>query len=294
MKKILPFLLIFLIPVFLIVLFTFLTKNGNMQLLNPQGYIAKQQSMILWGALILGASIGIPVVLITFFIVFQYRDDNKKSNYSPNWSSSKLLTALWWIVPSILIIFLSIVNWKTAHQLDPYKSINAAAKPITIQVVALRWKWLFLYPEQNIATVNFLEIPVNTPIHFKLTADAPMNSFWIPSLGGQIYAMSGMSTQLQLLASKQGDFPGGAAEISGEGFSGMNFKVRSASLEQFDQWVNKLQRTDNVLTSNSYAQLAKPSMYNSPVYYYYADTNLYNEIIQKFMAPPAKTVMPKM
>jgi len=286
-------LFIIVIAVILVILFAALAKNGNLQLLNPQGYIALQQSKILSGALILGACIGILVVAFTFFVVFQYREDNKNSKYNPHWSSSKLLSALWWIVPSILILFLGIINWKTAHQLDPYKPISTA-KPMTIQVVALRWKWLFIYPQQAIATVNYIEIPVNTPIHFQLTADAPMNSFWVPSLGGQIYAMAGMSTQLNLLASKQGDFPGSAAEISGDGFSGMNFTVRSTTQEKFDQWVRNVQQSDTPLTLSTYDELAQPSTYNSRAYYYYADRNLYNEIIDKFMAPSEKTMMPKM
>jgi cytochrome o ubiquinol oxidase subunit 2 len=288
------FLLILLIPVLLVILFILLSKGGNLQLLNPQGYIAQQQSKILIGALILAACIGIPVVGIVFFVVFHFSEDNKKSKYNPNWSSSKFLTAVWWVVPTLIILFLGIINWKTAHQLDPYKPITASAKPITIQVVALQWKWLFIYPEQRIATVNFIEIPVNTPVNFQLTADAPMNSFWIPSLAGQIYAMAGMTTQLHILASKQGDFPGGAAEINGEGFSGMNFTVRSTTHENFDKWVTTVQKTGEPLTLSSYNKLSQPSTYNPRAYYYYADRNLYNEVIQKFMAPSERMMMPGM
>lgn len=294
MKKIRKYIFILLIPLALIILFTILIKNGNLQLLNPQGYIAQKQSQLLFGALILGACIGIPIVGTTFFVVFHYRASNTKAKYNPNWTSNKLLTTIWWVVPTIFILCLGGITWITAHQLDPYKQLQSTAKPVVIQVVALRWKWLFIYPQEKIATVNFLEIPVNTPVNLQLTADAPMNSFWVPSLGGQIYAMAGMVTQLHISASTQGDFPGSAAEISGKGFAGMNFTVKSTSQEKFNQWVKVVQQTGKPLTVSSYNVLAQPSMYNPRAYYYYADEDLYHKIIQKFMAPQEKTVMPDM
>src|SRR5579885_1200660 len=223
----------------LLTLFILLAKNGNLQLLNPQGYIADKQSQLLNGAIILAMCIGFPVVGLTFFTVFTYREGNKKAKYTPGWESGKKLTLIWWSILTVIVIFLAVITWKTAHELDPYKPITSSVKSITVQVVALRWKWLFLYPQQQIATVNFLEIPVNTPVNFQLTADnAPMNSFWIPSLGGQIYAMAGMVTQLHLMAKTLGDFPGGAAEISGKGFSGMDFTVRSTTQTNFTTWVD--------------------------------------------------------
>lgn len=239
----------------------------------------------------LGVCIGIPIVGITFFVVFQYRESNTKAKYNPNWTSNKLLTTIWWLVPAVFIIVMGVITWITAHELDPYRQLQSSVKPIVIQVVALRWKWLFIYPEEKIATINFIEFPVNTPVNFQLTADAPMNSFWIPSLGGQIYAMAGMVTQLHLLALKQGDFPGSAAEISGAGFAGMNFIARSTSKENFNQWTHMVKKTGKPLTLSIYNVLAQPSTYNSRSYYYYADENLYNEIIQKFMAPQGKTEM---
>lgn len=283
-----------LIPLALVILFTLLIRNGNLQLLNPKGYIAQQQSELLFGALILAICIGIPIVITIFLVVFRYRQDNPKAKYNPDWSSSKLLTAAWWVTPTIFILILGTITWISAHQLDPYRPLSSKVKPVTIQVVALRWKWLFIYPQQKIATVNFIEFPVNTPINFQLTADSPMNSFWIPSLGGQIYAMAGMVTQLHLLATHQGDFPGSAAEISGKGFSGMDFVVRATTQEKFNQWVKTIIKTGKPLTLASYNFLAQPSQDNPPAYYYYVDTNLYNEIIQKFMVPSGKIVMPEM
>lgn len=285
MKKLGKISLLLLIGIGLLALFIFLGKNGNLQLLNPQGYIAKMQSEILFGALILAACIGIPIVLTTFFIAFRYRKNSTKSSYTPSWSGGKFLVILWWSAPTFLIIIFSVITWKTAHFLDPYRPLSSSQKPITIQVVALDWKWLFIYPQEKIATVNFVEFPVNTPINFQLTADAPMNSFWIPSLGGQIYAMSGMVTQLHLSASTIGEFPGGAAEINGKGFSDMKFNAKSVSKKDFDKWVNSIQTTAKPLTLSSYNQLAQPSTDEKMVYYIYADSNLYNEIVGKYMSP---------
>ncbi len=142
-----------------------------------------------------------------------------------------------WAVPIILIASLSVLNWKSTHELDPYQPIASNAPPLTVEVVALDWKFLFIYPQQNIATVNFIEFPVNTPLNFQLTADAPMSSFWIPQLGSQIYAMPAMSTQLHLIANSTGDFRGMDTEINGAGFSGMKFAARSVSQTDFNAWV---------------------------------------------------------
>lgn len=257
----------------------------NLQLLHPQGYIAQIQSQLLWGALILAAFIGISVVGITFFIAFRYKDGNLKRKYLPDWTGGKILVAVWWAIPIIFVLILSIIIWKTAHEVDPYKPIASNNPPIIIQVVALPWKWLFLYPQQKIATVNFIEFPVNTPINFQLTADAPMNSFWIPSLGGQIYAMAGMVTQLHLLANKTGDFPGGAAEMSGEGFSDMNFIARSTSKEDFDTWIKNVKRSKKKLNFFQYNNLAQPSTNSPQAFYVLSDNDLYNKIVMKFMSP---------
>ncbi len=263
----------------------------NLQLLNPQGYIADIQSQILWGFLILALFIGTAVVGTTIFVALRYKEGNSKVKYSPDWKLNKFIVIGWWGFSLIFVMILSIIIWKTAHEVDPYKPIDSKIKPITIQVVALQWKWLFIYPDEKIATVNFIEVPVNTPINFQLTADAPMNSFWIPSLGGQIYAMTGMVTQLHLLANKEGSFPGGAAEISGAGFSSMQFIVKSTSPEEFNDWIKMVRTSKNQLNLTSYNELAKPSSNTPPTFYYYADKNLYNEIIMKFMEPSIKQNM---
>ncbi len=265
-------------------LFVILARNGNLQLLNPQGYVAQGQSTLLVMALVLAFCIGIPLILFTLFIVFRYQEGNNQA-YTPEWSAGKKLTTAWWSIPACIIFVWAIIGWQSAHAYDPYNPIIAQSKPIEIEVVALRWKWLFIYPQENIATVNYLEIPANTPIDFQLTADnAPMNSFWIPSLGGQIYAMTGMVTQIHLMANKPGDYPGGAAEMSGEGFSGMNFTVKATSNKEYSQWVQSINQSANMLDTNGYNKLVEPSTNNQGKEFSQPNKNLFNSIVAKYMS----------
>jgi cytochrome o ubiquinol oxidase subunit II len=187
-------------------------------------------------------------------------------------------------------MILSVIIWKSSHDLDPFKPLDSTKEPLTVQVVALQWKWLFIYPEQDIATVNTLRIPENTPINFQITADAPMNSFWIPSLGGQIYAMPGMMTKLHLDGTVQGVYEGSSANISGEGFSSMRFKTHVDSLETFNHWVDQtVKREGKDLTTEVYDELAEPSRDVLPIYYKSRDPSLYDKIIMKYMTPGAQS-----
>ena len=174
---------------------------------------------------------------------------------------------------------------ESTHNLDPYKPITSNVAPITIQVVALDWKWLFIYPEQNIATVNFIQIPVGTPINFRITGDAPMNSFWIPQLAGQVYAMAGMDTRLSLMASEEGEYAGLSANYSGFGFSGMKFVAKASTQESFDAWVETVRQSPTTLSMDEYTVLAQKSRNNIASYYSSVEENLYGKIIMKYMAP---------
>ena len=177
------------------------------------------------------------------------------------------------------------LTWVKTYELDPFKPIASTNKPLTIQVVALQWKWLFIYPEEKIASVNFLQIPVETTIRFEITADAPMNSFWIPHLGGQIYAMPAMKTELNLIANETGDFRGSSANLSGEGFAGMNFITRASSPEEYAHWLASAKESPGELNFDEYKRLALPSK-NSPVaIFQLKDENLFNQIIMKYMHP---------
>ncbi|HEY5806112.1 MAG TPA: ubiquinol oxidase subunit II, partial [Candidatus Saccharimonadales bacterium] len=216
-----------------------LALRGTVAILEPKGLIALQQRDLIFFTALLSLLVIVPVYALTIFIVWKYRAVNKKTKYTPDWDGHKGIEALWWTVPCAIILVLSVVTWQTSHKLDPYQPIRSPKKPLTIQVVALEWKWLFIYPEQNIATVNYFQIPENTPINFEITSDAPMNSFWIPQLGSQIYAMPGMTTTLNLIADEPGKYNGASANISGAGFASMRFVAEAVPRADFDNWVAK-------------------------------------------------------
>lgn len=255
----------------------------NVQVLNPSGTIAERQRDLLIFTTILGSFVVIPVFILTFSIAWKYRAGNKNAKYMPEWDHHKGLEAVWWGIPIFLILILAIVTWRTTHDLDPYRPLESDATPVTIQVVALEWKWLFIYPEQNIATVNYIEVPVNRPINFEITSDAPMNSFWIPQLGGQVYAMAGMQTKLHLLAKDEGSYNGVSANLSGEGFAGMKFTVKAVSDTAFDTWVDSVRQTPRHLSHEAYAELAKPSANHEQTLYATRADDLYDSIIDKYM-----------
>jgi cytochrome o ubiquinol oxidase subunit 2 len=188
-------------------------------------------------------------------------------------------------MPCAIIGVLGVITWTSSHRLDPYRPLAAENKTITIQVIALQWKWLFIYPEQHIATVNFVQFPINQPVKFLITSEGPMNSLQIPQLAGQIYAMAGMQTQLHLIANKIGDYRGFSANFSGDGFSEMKFIARVSSKTQFDQWVKGIQNTTEQLNMAEYRRLMKPSMREAIHYYSSAAPNLFNISIMKSMMP---------
>jgi cytochrome o ubiquinol oxidase subunit 2 len=251
--------------------------------LNPQGIIAHKQRNLIVFSVILSLFVIVPVFTLLFTILGKYRETNTKALYTPDWDGNRAYEAIWWGIPILIILTLSVVTWNSTHDLDPFKPIDSNAKPLEVQVVALQWKWLFIYPEQNVATVNYVQIPVNRPITFTITSDAPMNSLWIPQLGGQIYAMSGMSTQLHLMADAAGSYNGSSANISGEGFAGMRFKVNATSPTEFESWVTWARQGQDYLGSDSYALLAKPSQNNWPATYTPVQEDLYATILSKYM-----------
>jgi cytochrome o ubiquinol oxidase subunit 2 len=276
------FVLYIVAAVFLLYL---LAHGHTWAVLDPKGVIAQKQRDLMVIATGLMLIVVLPVFVLTALIAWRYRASNTKAGYTPDFDHHTGLEFVWWALPFAIIMILSVIAWQSSHQLDPYKPLNASAKPLTIEVVALQWKWLFIYPAQHIATVNYLQIPENTPISFNITADAPMNSFWVPQLGGQVYAMAGMSTQLHLMASGTGTYTGVSANLSGNGFADMHFKVKSTSKTDFDQWVGLVQQSRNQLGFAAYNTLAKPGSQNSVLYYSNAEPELYDDIVMKFMMP---------
>ena len=250
---------------------------------NTHGAIALHERNLMIAVLLLMLVITVPALLLLWRFAVKYNAANIKSQKNPEDNHTSKLVFLFWGAPALIVLMLSGIIWHTAHTLDPYKSIDSQNPSITIQVVALRWKWLFIYPQQHIATVNFIQIPTNTPIHFELTADGPMNSFWIPQLGGQMYAMTGMSTNLNLIANSEGNFDGSAAEVNGQGFAGMKFVTQVRSQQAFDDWILKVQRAPTAFTKEVYSTLAMPSENEPKAVYSSIDENMYTSVIAQFM-----------
>lgn len=262
-------------------------SSHSVAILDPKGVIAEKQRNLMVFATLLTLVVVVPVFILTFGIAWRYRAGNQKAQYSPDWDRSRTIETIWWVVPFIIILVLAGATWTSSHELDPYKPLASSTKPIKIQVIALQWKWLFIYPEQHVASVNFMQFPKQTPIDFEITSDAPMNSFWIPQLGGQVYAMTGMSTKLHLMANEAGDYQGSSANISGKGFAGMKFTARASTKAEFDQWVASTKRSQPRLNLNEYKNLAQPSENNPPSTFYLPASNqdLYDNVVMKYMMP---------
>jgi len=284
MKNIMRSILVVAIVAVVSFLFAYMSSH-NMGVFNPKGIIALAEMNLIITTTLLMLIVVIPVFVMLAVFSWRYRAGNTKAKYSPDWHRSMVLEVIWWAVPIIIIVIIARVTWVSSHDLDPYKPIASNVQPITIQVVALEWKWLFIYPDQNIATVNFVQLPIDTPVNFRITGDAPMNSFWIPQLAGQIYAMAGMDTALHMLASEEGDYAGVSANYSGVGFSGMKFIARASSQEEFDQWVRTVRMSPDVLGIDEYAKLAEKSRDNEVSHYSSVHRGLYDKIIMKFMVP---------
>ncbi|MDN5274648.1 MAG: cyoA [Candidatus Saccharibacteria bacterium] len=264
---------------------TYFFQHYNVAVLNPQGDIARQERDLIVFTTVLGMAVVIPVFAMLGIFAWKFREGNHKANYRPEWDGNKYLEIVWWGIPCAIILVLSVVTWRTSHDLDPYKALSSDVKPLNVQVVALQWKWLFIYPDLGVASANLLEIPEKTPVNFTITADAPMNSFWIPSLGSQVYAMTGMSTQLHLIADHTGDYRGSSANISGKGFADMKFTARSTSMAEFHSWVGRVRKTSTTLDQSGYDALALPASLDTPMYYVVKDNDLYDRIVMKYMAP---------
>ncbi|MDB5238533.1 MAG: cyoA [Candidatus Kaiserbacteria bacterium] len=261
--------------------------GANIPVLQPHGPVARGELWVMTVTLLLCAVVVIPVFVMLFSFAWMFRADRPRSRrwHMPDWDHYSVeMELIWWIVPSIIIAILSVIAWRSSHQYDPYRALGRGA-PLEIQVVALDWKWLFIYPQQGIASVNMVEFPENVPVRFVLTADAPMNSFWIPSLGGQIMVMPGMTTQLNLLANDRGTYTGLSGNLSGRGFAGMTFAAQSVTQAEFDQWVASIHDTSLPLDSTSYKLLAKPSENDPVAFYAPVDSALYGQIVMKSMMP---------
>ena len=270
-----------------------LLAGCNAVLLHPEGDVALQQRDLIIISLGLMLLIVIPVILLTLLFAWRYRARNKDATYDPEWHHSTMLELMIWAAPLLIIIALGALTWVSTHKLDPYRPLDqisknrpvaANTKPLVVEVVALDWKWLFFYPEQGIATVNDLAAPVDRPIEFKITASSVMNSFFIPSLAGQIYAMPGMQTTLNAVINKTGDYEGFSANFSGDGFSGMRFTFHGMSNQDFDAWVQQAHKSSETLSTDTYQRLAQPSE-REPIHRYSSVApGLYEAIMRNCVA----------
>lgn len=262
----------------------------NMVVLNPSGDIARQQGQLIVVSTVLMLLIIVPVIALTIFFAWKYRQSNKEARYSPEWDHSTELELAIWAAPLLIIIALGAITWISTHTLDPYRSLRRIEsgrpvpdniKPLTVEVVALDWKWLFIYPEQGIATVNELAAPIDRPIVFKITASSVMNSFYIPALAGQIYAMPSMETKLNAVINQPGEFEGFSANYSGAGFSHMRFKFHGLSEADFDQWLQKAKSSTGALTRAAYVELERPSEREPVRHFGTVDSDLYQAILNR-------------
>ncbi len=272
-----------------IVLVAAMALGGCSQgVLDPHGPIASAERQILFNSLGIMLAIVIPTIVATLGVAWWFRSSNRRATYLPEFEYSGRLELLVWSIPAMTVLLVGGVAWVGAHDLDPRKPISPTVKPLAVQVVSLDWKWLFIYPEQGIASVNHLTVPVGTPLSFELTSSSVMNSFFVPQLGGQIYTMSGMVTRLQLQADHPGSYPGLSANFSGGGFADMRFKVDAVPAAQFAQWVTAARNSGPALDKATYADLAKPSQAVAPFTYRSVASGLFQQILSS----PLPTSLP--
>ena len=249
-----------------------------MNILDPQGPVAAADKMILIDSIAIMLAIVVPTIVAIFAFAWYFRASNTKAFYWPDWEYSGRLELVVWSIPALTIILLGGVAWIGSHQLDPAQPVQGTGQGVTVQVVSLDWKWLFIYPDEGIATVNQLTVPAGTPLRFQLTSSGVMNSFFVPQLGSMIYTMPGMVTQLYLQADHPGTFRGLSANFSGEGFSDMRFTVKAVGNEDFSRWVDSVRSAGPVLDAQAYSELAKPSAAVAPSTFRAVAPDLFNGI----------------
>jgi cytochrome o ubiquinol oxidase subunit 2 len=249
--------------------------------LNPKGPIADAERGLMIDAFTVMMLVVVPIIVMAFWFAWRYRARGT-ARYEPTWAYSVKVDAVVWLIPALIVIAVAVLLWRSTHKLDPYREIASANPPLDVQVVAQDWKWLFIYPEQGVASVNQLAIPAGRPISLRITSDTVMNSFYVPALAGQIYAMAGMQTRLQIQADKPGKFVGRNTQYSGGGFSDQFFEVVAMSPADFDAWVAKAKQAPGKLDPPTYAKLAERSRLNPIVQYSAIEPRLFDAIIDKY------------
>jgi cytochrome o ubiquinol oxidase subunit 2 len=270
-------------------------------ILDPKGVIGIAEKTILIDSLGIMLAIVVPTIAATLGFAWWFRASNTRAKYLPDFEYSGRLELIVWAIPLLVIMLLGGVAWISSHELDPYEPLASKTPPLEVQVVSLDWKWLFIYPEQKIASVNQLVVPAGVPIHFSLTSASVMNAFFVPQLGSMIYTMNGMTTQVNLQADAPGTFAGLSSHYSGDGFSGMHFDVRAVPADDFASWIKATRNTGPTLDAASYTDLARQSMNTRPFTYRAADSGLFRQIVSLKLPPgpgpqagrPDATVSPR-
>jgi len=258
--------------------------------LNPQGPIGADEKVILFDATTIMLAVVIPVIICTLAFAWWFRARNEHARRLPDWEYSGRIEFVTWSIPAMIVMFLGGIAWIGSHDLDPHKPLSSNVKPVEIEVISLDWKWVFIYPQEQVATVNQLVIPVNTPIHFRLTSGSVMNSFFVPQLGSQIYTMAGMATQLNLLASHEGTYAGLSAQFSGDGFSDMRFDVSAVSDETYRAWLASTHAGTEQLDADRFGKLAAPSRDDAPAFFGEVTAGLFDSIVRGHGAPIAPSL----
>ena len=255
-------------------------------LLQPVGDVGRQERTLILAALGLMLLVVVPVIALTLWFGWKYRASNARAVYAPTWAHSTRIEVVVWAVPCVIVAILGAMIWRTTQVLDPYRPLESGVKPVRVQVVALNWKWLFIYPDYGVATIDELAIPAGTPIDFELTAESLMNSFFIPRLGSQVYAMAGMRTQLHLVADTPGTYHGMSAAFSGEGFSDMRFDTVAMSPPAFEAWMRDAKRSPQAMDARRYRAVSLPATRGVPAIYAGVEPDLFDGIVDRFMRQP--------
>jgi cytochrome o ubiquinol oxidase subunit 2 len=253
--------------------------------MNPRGPVAADELTILWNALAIMLVIVVPTITATLLFAWWFRASNTRARYRPAFAYSGRVELVTWSIPILVILFLGGLTWVSSHKLDPAEPLKSATPAVNVQVVSLDWKWLFIYPDKGIASVNELVVPAGTPVHLKLTSASVMNTFFVPQLGGMIYTMNGMADDLYLQADRPGVFYGQSAHFSGDGFSDMHFDVQAVPVAQYAAWAQRTRSAGPALDEPAYAALARQSTHVAPFTYRVVAPGLFERIVQQRLAP---------
>jgi len=253
--------------------------------LSPAGPVGEGERIVLLDSLTIMLAIVVPTVVAILAFAYWFRASNTRARYLPEWAFSGQLELIVWSIPALVVLFLGGIAWISAHLLDPAEPLKSKAEPLEVEVVSLDWKWLFIYPQQNVASVNRMVVPAGVPLDLKITSASVFNVFFVPQLGSEIYAMYGMTSRLNLQADRPGVYFGLSAHFSGDGFPGMAFEAHAVSPEQFTQWAAATHVTGPALDEAAYRQLLKQSQDVSPYTYRSVQTGLFEEIVQQRLPP---------